>query len=306
MINLNLTQLRYFVTIAESRSLNQAARKLNRTASTLSYQLAGLEKTLGQKLFKRIGRRLELTPFGAIVLEEAETLIGVAEAGSERLGFLSQGGEHRIRLAVSDLIAPERVVDLLAASSKHHRLTEFIWTTEVLMGAWDALASRRSDLALGVTIQAAPPGDWRLHLLGTVEFLFVTARDHPLAKTPEPLTPEVVRHHRAVAAADSSRGLAAQSFGILPGQPLLRVPNQHVKRLAILAGLGIGHLPRHLIQKDLAQGLLVTRRATHSPKEPTELYLAHPAEDPLTASRPALSALIEEILARSGDHFWFT
>ncbi|MHB1543906.1 MAG: LysR substrate-binding domain-containing protein [Gammaproteobacteria bacterium] len=305
MINLNLTHLRTFVTIADSKSLNQAARKLNRTASTLSYQLAELEKELGQKLFERVGRHLELTPFGAIVREEAEILIGVAQAGCERLTFLSQGGEHRIRLAVSDLIAPDRIVDLLAASPERHRLTEIIWSTEVLMGAWDALASKRADLAIGVTTQASPPGEYRLHPIGTVEFLFVMSPDHPLAREPEPLTPNLVRPYRAVAAMDSSRGLPARSFGILPGQLLLRVPNQHVKRLAILAGLGIGHLPRHLIQADLAQGLLVTRQATHSPKEPTELYTAFRAEDPHEPGRPVLSALIHEIIDRSRTHFWF-
>ncbi|EQD44206.1 LysR family transcriptional regulator, partial [mine drainage metagenome] len=303
---LDLTQLRSFVTIAESRSLNQAARKLNRTASTLSYQLAELEKDLGHKLFTRLGRHLELTPFGAIVLEEAETLIGVAQAGAERLTYLSQGGEHRIRLAISDLIAPERIVELLTTTSERYRLTEIIWSTEVLMGAWDALASRRADLAIGVTTQASPPGDYRLHLLGTAEFLFVMSPDHPLAQEPEPLTPNVVRPYRAVAATDSSRGLPTRSFGTLPGQLLLRVPNQHVKRLAILAGLGIGHLPRHLIQTDLAQGLLVTRRATHSPQEPTEFYMAFRAEDPLKTGRPALFALIHEIIERSRTRFWFT
>ncbi len=305
MINLNLTQLRYFVAIADSKSLNQAAHKLNRTASTLSYQLGELEKELGQPVFARVGRHLELTAFGAAVLEEAKTLLGVARSGLERLTSLSQGGAYRIRLAVSDLIAPERILDLLTVFCDRHRQTEIVWSTEVLMGAWDALASKRADLAIGVTIQGTPPGDYRLYPLGVAEFLFVMSPNHPLAREAEPLTPECVRPHRAVAAMDSTRGLPARSFGILPGQLLLRVPDQHVKRRAIQAGLGVGHLPRHLIQADLDQGLLVMRQATHSPQEPTELYLAHRAEDPDGTHRPSLSSLIQAIANPGQTRAWF-
>lgn len=304
-MNLDLNQLRSFLVIAESRSLSKAARTLNRTASTLSYQLAELEKDLGQKLFARVGRHLELTPFGAIVREEAETVVGVAQATGERLALLTRGGAHRIRIAVSDLIAPERITELLSEFARLHPLTEIIWSTEILMGSWDAIASRRADLAIGITAQPSPPGNYRLHRLGTAEFLFVMSPDHPLARERDPLTPQRVRPHRAVAASDSSRRLPAQSFGILPGQVLLRVPDQQTKRHAILAGLGVGHLPRHLIQADLNQGLLVSRRAAHSPEEPLEFYLAQRAQDPLDAGRPVLATLIDEILARAREGFWF-
>ncbi|WP_431122312.1 LysR family transcriptional regulator [Variovorax paradoxus] len=56
--------LRYFLCIAELGSLSKAADKLDQTQSGLSKQLGALESNLGQPLFVRTGRGVELTEAG--------------------------------------------------------------------------------------------------------------------------------------------------------------------------------------------------------------------------------------------------
>lgn len=56
--------LRYFLCIAELGSLSKAADKLDQTQSGLSRQLAALESNIGQSLFVRTGRGVELTEAG--------------------------------------------------------------------------------------------------------------------------------------------------------------------------------------------------------------------------------------------------
>ncbi|SDJ76553.1 DNA-binding transcriptional regulator, LysR family [Variovorax sp. OV700] len=56
--------LRYFLCIAELGSLSKAAEKLDQTQSGLSKQLGTLESNLGQSLFVRTGRGVELTEAG--------------------------------------------------------------------------------------------------------------------------------------------------------------------------------------------------------------------------------------------------
>ena len=56
--------LRYFLCIAELGSLSKAADKLDQTQSGLSKQLGTLESNLGQPLFVRTGRGVELTEGG--------------------------------------------------------------------------------------------------------------------------------------------------------------------------------------------------------------------------------------------------
>lgn len=57
--------LRYFIAIAELKSLSKAAEALDQTQSGLSKQLAVLESKLGAPLFTRTGRGVELTEAGA-------------------------------------------------------------------------------------------------------------------------------------------------------------------------------------------------------------------------------------------------
>ena len=56
--------LRYFLCIADLGSLSKAADKLDQTQSGLSKQLGTLESNLGQSLFVRTGRGVELTEAG--------------------------------------------------------------------------------------------------------------------------------------------------------------------------------------------------------------------------------------------------
>ena len=98
-----------------------------------------------------------------------------------------------------------------------------------------------------------------MHPLGEVEFVFVVAPHHPLAKETEPLTNDLIRKYRAVAAADSSRGLVPRTVAILPGQQVLTVADMYQKAEAQKRGLGVGHLPRHLIEADIAAGDLLVK-----------------------------------------------
>lgn len=62
-------QLRYFVRIAELKSLSRAAEDLDQTQSGLSRQLAALEAHVGKPLFVRTGRGVELTEAGTRLLD---------------------------------------------------------------------------------------------------------------------------------------------------------------------------------------------------------------------------------------------
>ncbi|UPY37184.1 LysR family transcriptional regulator [Sediminicoccus sp. KRV36] len=89
MASLNYHHLRYFWAIAREGSLTRAAARLHVAPSALSTQLAALEAQLGQKLFTRIGKRLELTEAGRIALDHAETIF---RTGDELLDTLKGRG----------------------------------------------------------------------------------------------------------------------------------------------------------------------------------------------------------------------
>ncbi len=72
---MNITQLRYIVEVARTKSFTKAAMTLYVTQPTLSIQIKELEKELDHEIFKRSKKEVEITKFGASFLEYAQETI---------------------------------------------------------------------------------------------------------------------------------------------------------------------------------------------------------------------------------------
>lgn len=81
---LDLQQLRYFITVADTENVGQAAELLHISQSPLSRQVQQLESRLGLTLFAREKKRLKLTPAGREFLAEARALLAHAERVQQR------------------------------------------------------------------------------------------------------------------------------------------------------------------------------------------------------------------------------
>ena len=135
---------------------------------------------------------------------------------------------------------------------------------EVLTGTWEALITGQVDLAIGVSGTHANPGGIELRTLGEIGFVFCVAPHHALAALPEPLTDDVLVHHRAVAVADSAQRLAPMTVNLLPGQDVMTVANMRMKLEALLRGLGCGFLPEPLARPHLEGGSLVQKQTSRA------------------------------------------
>src|ERR1700709_2692668 len=77
---LELRHLRYFVAVAEARSLKLAAEeKLHTTQPSLSRQIRDLEDEVGTPLLVRGAKGVELTPAGRVFLDHARVMLSQAE-----------------------------------------------------------------------------------------------------------------------------------------------------------------------------------------------------------------------------------
>jgi LysR family transcriptional regulator, hca operon transcriptional activator len=78
--HLELRHLRYFVAVAEARSLKLAAEeKLHTTQPSLSRQIRDLEEEVGTPLLVRGAKGVELTPAGRVFLDHARVMLSQAE-----------------------------------------------------------------------------------------------------------------------------------------------------------------------------------------------------------------------------------
>ena len=104
----NLRELRYFVTAAEEGSFTDAAARLFVSQAAVSRTIAGLEKSVGERLLRRVPRGCELTSTGQQVLPQARKVLAEAvrftrfldsRHGVLRLGYAWAAlGRHTARL----------------------------------------------------------------------------------------------------------------------------------------------------------------------------------------------------------------
>ena len=78
-MDVELRQLRVFLTVASELHFSRAARRLHVSQPALSQQIRSLERTLGAALFDRTSRATELTPAGRVLLDAAPRVLYEAE-----------------------------------------------------------------------------------------------------------------------------------------------------------------------------------------------------------------------------------
>jgi DNA-binding transcriptional LysR family regulator len=95
----NLEELYWFVVLAETEHVTEAAAELQVSQPTLSRALARLERDAGAPLFDRVNRRLRLNAYGEIMLEHAKRSIAEMRSATERIAALRDPDTGRVRLA---------------------------------------------------------------------------------------------------------------------------------------------------------------------------------------------------------------
>jgi DNA-binding transcriptional LysR family regulator len=120
---MELRQVETFLAVAEELSFSRAASRLGYVQSSVSVQVASLERQLGAPLFDRLGRRISLTDAGRVMFRYSGRLLSLAEETREAVADAGAGsGEVRGKLTVS---APEtlltyRLPRLLALFHERH------------------------------------------------------------------------------------------------------------------------------------------------------------------------------------------
>lgn len=107
---MELRQLQHFVTVADAGGFSAAASQLKLAQSTLSRQIALLERDLGQRLLVRTGRGAALTEAGQALLAHARHMLETAGRARDELRELQASPLGRVTVGM-----PPRVALVLGA-----------------------------------------------------------------------------------------------------------------------------------------------------------------------------------------------
>ena len=97
---MDITQLKYFVSLAQTLNFSEAARRRGISQPSMSHSIGELEKQLGAQLFVRSRKGVAMTDAGRELLPNALQIIDLAEKAQFNLKQLELGKSGSLSLSV--------------------------------------------------------------------------------------------------------------------------------------------------------------------------------------------------------------
>jgi LysR family transcriptional activator of nhaA len=145
---INYKHLHYFLTVAKEGGIARASERLNLTPQTISGQLSLLEERLGVKLFSKVGRHLELTETGRLVLSYADEIFSLGGELEEAIHQLPNGQPQLLRVGVVNVLPKSIAHRILKPALQMSEPVRMICREASLDTLLAELAIHRLDLVL--------------------------------------------------------------------------------------------------------------------------------------------------------------
>ncbi len=252
------SSLQMLDTVAQLGSFTAAAEVLHKVPSAISYGVRQIEQQLDVVLFRRLARKVELTPAGEIFIAEARLLLRQMEQVQAQTRRAAHGWHTTLKLTLDNVVKLDKLHLLVDDFYRQFDFAELQINMEVFNGSWEAIAQERADIVIGATSAVPVNGDFVVQEIGALDWAFVMSPQHPCAQQVE-LEQAFVSQFAAICLDDTSNVLPKRHTGYYPKQRRLLLPNWYSAIECLKSGVGVGYMPRHIAQPLLNQGLLVER-----------------------------------------------
>lgn len=173
---INLIQLKLFRDIARELSFIKVAEQNHITQPAVSVRIKKLEHELGKKLLTRTPHNVQLTPEGALILEDVKKILYLCENLKIRSNYKQETMEGNIRIAAIHSFGMYEIGDFLSSFMKDypkiHIHLEFRRSDEI----YSLLLTERID----VGVVAYPEKRTRIEMLplGQDELVLIVDKNH--------------------------------------------------------------------------------------------------------------------------------
>lgn len=227
--------LRYFLAVVEHGNFTRAAESCNVTQPTLSVGIARLEESVGQRLFHRSNRRVDLTPTGAQFAEHARRIEAQFNLAEEAMK------QHRpdaiLRLGVLATLPSAIIAAIAQGLSEIDGLR-----TEFVEGRASELQDRLDAARIDMAITTEPQGRHRAQFdpVATEGYGLALPASHPLGQRASIAAHELadnvmlVRRHCELLTATS------QHFTARGVRPFFAARSRNDDRILALVATGVG------------------------------------------------------------------
>jgi len=251
---MEIFELRYFLGVAQTQNIHQAALKLRVSPAALSKAISRLEAELNVKLFVREGRNIKINDHGRLLERKASEIVHLEE--STKIAVGGHDGVIHVVIAGPEILLTKFALPVSQAIKKKYPNSTYEFHT---VDDGETLAQvQRGEAHIGI-VTAAVPDDLEGQVLGEVEFkTYVGAGHHlherALRKRAIPVA-EVLVHDfvsptvpilGSVGAKQSLDGWRDDKF---PRRVTYAASSLKLLEELVVSGTAIGYLPDHFAEK---------------------------------------------------------
>lgn len=178
--DVTLRQLRYFVAVADERTMAAAAQRLRVTAAAVSLGIAALEKSFDCQLFIRTSHQpIALTEIGRNIAGDVRRLLDFCDEIDLGASTMQHGPHGSVSIGCFSTLAPLLVPQLVAEMADTHPAIRLNVREESQASLQQLLLDGRIELAIMYNLEIGR--GLTLETLATTRPYVIVAGDHPLS-----------------------------------------------------------------------------------------------------------------------------
>jgi len=259
---MTLNQIRAFGAVSKHLNITRAAESLSISEPSVFKQVKSLEDFCGVRLYRKVGRQIELTREGQLVQADIREILLRVERLGQRFkqaapaptgGSLAVGGSHAPSVAL--------IPSLLARFKESHPHTQIIFRTKSSRGIEQLVLQSQAEI--GVITNPSNSRLLRLLPFREENIVVVVSAKHPLAKKFElslaevAQAPLIIKKGRQGRPSEFLRQIESQGFRL---NILMECESGQAIKIAVMKGMGIGILYRDQVESEFEAGSLKTLR----------------------------------------------
>ncbi len=290
----NIARYRTFLTVAESASVSEAAKKLYVSQPAVSADIAALEDELKVRLFFRGNRGVTATPEGRVLYEYVKKAFAFLETGEDKLREITGLRSGALRIGASDMTLRFYLLDYIEAFRRRYPDVHLNVTNAPTPKTLEALRGGSIDFA--VISEPLPADTEDLTLLPVREIRdvfiasprFAIAKEKKVTKARLSQEPIIMLERRT-----STRRYVSDFLGDDFPPPAIELATSDLLLAFALRGLGVSS-----IVYDFAAEAIKNRSVSEiglcEPLPPRRFFVAYLRKMPLSVASRAMLALLSE------------
>ena len=231
---MNHTELKTFVAVAEAQSVSTAALSLHLSQPAVTRRIQNLEQSLDTVLFNRVGKRLDLTQAGILLLDKAYRILELWTDAERSLNNLSQNVSGTLHLATSHHIGLHRLAPVLTKFRRTYPAVQLNIAFEDSEITHEMVRTGHIELAVA-TLDPAGSGELEVHQIWHDPLIVVDRRAYKASLA------ELAQNHCVLPGTETYTGRIVLDWFTRHGhnvQPAMST--NYLETIHMLVGVGLG------------------------------------------------------------------